>query len=220
MRAHGLAAPCPAAARRLALAMALAGLVACAQAPAAVDLSGAWPEQTRSFRQVTVDWTRSARLRTPLSTETAQVLEVYATFKSPEWRSAYVAFSRDRRLLPAPEVAALAEAQRADLEGHYEVHLLVATHDRRINDLHKGARSSWRLALVDDAGVEIEPVQVRRDRRPRTEIEAEFPHLTAWHLVYIARFPRTVELLRGDARHFSLKMSSQQGGVELVWRAR
>ena len=146
-----------------------------------------------------------------------QTLDVIATFKSPEWRAAYVKHRAATGMLPAGEVAALTAREQAESADHYEVMLLIATYDRRLNELQKGPRSVWRVALVDAVGTEILASEIRRDRRPRTEIAADFPDLGDFHQPYVARFPRTVDLMRPDARRFSLKVTSSQAGVELVW---
>jgi hypothetical protein len=194
---------------------------ACVRSLPPVQLSDQWPAEAGDYQDVTRKWTRHGRERSGPNAHGGhpfeQTLDVAATFKSPEWRAAYVKFRAERNMLPASEVAALTAREKSEAADHYEVMLLVATYDRRINELQKGARSIWRIALVDAAGAEIVASEIRRDRRPRSEIAADFPHLADFHQPYIARFPRTVNLLRPDANRMSLKMTSSQVGVELVW---
>ncbi|HTE51147.1 MAG TPA: hypothetical protein VK698_09785 [Kofleriaceae bacterium] len=209
--------------RRLALAAVLAGALgaACASAPPAVHLSDQWPAQAGEYHEVTRRWTRRANERSGSDDERGrifeQTVEVFATFKSPEWRAAYVKYRAAQNRLPPSEVAALTRREKAEDADHYEVMLLVATYDRRVNELQKGARSIWRLALVDESGAEIVASEIRRDRRPRSEIAAEFPNLGDFHEPYVARFPRKVNLLRAGVHRFSLKLTSSQVGVEMVW---
>jgi hypothetical protein len=181
-----------------------------------VALQDRWPSKVRDYGSVVRDWTRTGRLVEDYD----RILEVRATFKSPEWRAAYVRHKAKRELLPSPETEALRKAELAASKEFYEVELLVSTYEHRENDLQKGEKSVWRLALVDDQGNEVRPVEVKRDRRPRAVIAAYFPELDDFHTPYVARFPRTIELLRPGARRFSFKMASSRGGVELVWRAR
>lgn len=210
----------------IALAAALAASLlsaACGGAPPPVRLSDEWPAVATvgDYGDVTRKWTRHARERASSDAERdrqfEQTLDVVATFKSPEWRAAYVKHKADRGNLPASEIAAMTAREKKESADHYEVMLMVATYDRRLNELQKGPRSVWRVALVDSAGAEIVASEIRRDRRPRSEIAADFPQLGDFHQPYVARFPRTVDLLRPDARKLSLKMSSSQVGVELVW---
>jgi hypothetical protein len=201
---------------RLSLLAAIAAAalaVSCAQRRPPVDLGGAWPTTPRSYEQTTRAWTRHGVLRVELRT----IMEVHAVFKSPEWRAAFVERSAKLGKLTPSARAALLEAQRQEASEHHEVHLLVSTSNRRENDLQRGPRSIWRLALIDDRGNEVEPLHIRRDRRPRSVIAAEFPELGDFATAYIVRFPRDIDLLRPDAQRFSLTMASARGGVELVW---
>lgn len=211
-------------AARLIAALALSiGAAGCAPATPPIHLSGAWPAQAGEYRAMTRAWTRHATERAEGDSEKGprfeQSLEVHATFKSPEWRAAHVRFRTEQHKLPPSEVAALTEREKKEDADHYEVMLLVATYDPKINELQKGARSIWRVALVDDRGAETVASEIKRDRRPRTEIAAEYPHLGDFHEPYVARFPRTVDLLRPGARRFSLKVTSSQVGVTMTWAA-
>jgi hypothetical protein len=78
----------------------------------------------------------------------------------------------------------------------------------------------WRLALVDDAGVETAPLKIERDRRPQEMLRAEVPTLGDFAQVYVVRFPRSAAVLRAGARKVTLKMWSAKGGVALTWLAR
>lgn len=210
--------------RAPALLLLLLCAAGCGGSEPPVELSGAWPRQAGDFDEVTERWTRHGRDNSGLGGDQRhrleQVIDVYATFKSPEWRAAYIAHQAERHRMAAPAVRELTARERAEDADHYEVMLLVATHERRANDLQKGARSAWRVALVDDAGREIVATDIKRDRRPRDAIMAEFPHMGDFHQPYVARFPRTVDLLRPGARRFQLKVTGEQGAVVLEWRAR
>ncbi len=185
---------------------------------AKVDLSGNWPARTSDFDEVTSRWTRVGYLTEKLP-RPHQVLEVYATLKSPDWRSAYTEFMTRQSKLPAEERQKLLDKMKKEESEFYEVELMVAVDDRRSNNLHQGQRSAWRLSLVDDDGQEIEPTSVIKDRRPRTVVQAEFPHLSNFHTAYVVKFPKTVPLFGPDARQVAFKMGNQRGAVELFWEA-
>lgn len=199
-------------ARALALALAL-GLGACARAPGPVDLSGTWPTQADDFDAVNRAWTRRATLRADYSL----ALEVYATFHAPPWHAARAA--REARMRGGPVEAITASAQ-AKAEGELEFGLVVTTHDRAENDLDRGDRSVWRLALVDDAGVEVPPIAIERDKRPATVLRAELPTYGDFAVAYRVRFPRAPSLLGPTVRRVTLKMWSNAGAVALRWDAR
>lgn len=209
---------------RWAIALLLALLAGCGASEPPVTMSSAWPSKAGDFDDVSERWTRHGRDNAGLGGHERhrleQTIDIYATFKSPEWRAAYIAHEADRHHLSGAAIRELTEKQQKEDAEHYEVALLVATHDRRSNDLQKGARSAWRVALVDDAGTEIVASEVKRDRRPRVEIAAQFPHMGDFHEPYVARFPRSVDLLRPGARRFQLKVTSEQGGVVLEWRGK
>ena len=210
--------------RRLASVVGLAAcaLAACGGSAEPIELSGAWPQRTGDFEDVNEKWTRHGRDNSGLGGDQRhrleQTIDVYATFKSPEWRAAWIAYQKDKHHLSAAAVHQLTETARQEDAERYEVALLVATHDRRSNDLQKGSRSSWRVALVDEGGTEIVASEIKRDRRPHVEIAAEFPNMGDFHEPYVAHFPRSVDLLRPEARRFLLKVTSEQGGVVLEWR--
>ena len=191
-------------------------LVACGPRPGPVRLTEEWPAQPASdYDGVTCQWTRTAVLRGQYQ----EVLDLAATFKSPEWRAAHALRDAEHRNLNAQaREQRLAQAQ-ADMAGPYEVELMVTTWDRRENDLDRGKKSVWRVVLVDDAGHEIEPLEIVKDKRPTFTIRAEFPALGDFATAYVARFPRTPPILGPGVKAIRLRMSGERGGVEVAWAA-
>ena len=183
-------------------------------APARFDES--WPSKTRDYEIVTAEWTRNGTIVKDYD----KVLQVSATFLSSEWRAAYVSKRTEMELLGDEARAVLTAEQQSASEEYYEVELLVSTYRYEENELQKGDRSMWRIALVDDKGNEVLPADIRRDRRAYEVLRAFFPHAKEFHTPYVARFPRTITLLGDGARKFTLKMASARGGVELVWTAK
>jgi len=199
----------------------LAAALGCAHGPEPVALSGEWPSRTDDFDEVAARWTRHGKLTAPFGEGLDKLLDVSATFHSPEWRAAYVDFRSKREMLPASRRSELVAEQHAADEKYYEVTLLVQTHSFRENDLQKGKRSVWRLALVDGKGNEVEPTEVESVRTPREFLKPYFPALDPRHEIYRARFPKEgADIFASGAQKFSLKMASSRGGVELIWNAR
>jgi hypothetical protein len=180
-----------------------------------VKLTEDWPANAGDYVATTKRWTRS----TILNGQYQEVLGVVATFKSPEWRAAHVAREAETRGLTADGLAQLVAQEQADAAGPYEIEMLVTTWDRRENDLQRGKKSVWRVVMVDDQGKEIEPIEITRDKRPTFIVRAEYPLLGDFAEPYIARFPRTEPLMGPAVRQLRLRMSSEQGGVELHWDA-
>lgn len=181
------------------------------------DLSATWPAKAPSYDDATKSWTRIGTLRTKWNDLPTQILELRATVKAPSWRAAYVDFVAERRNLSKTARQQLVAEQKKIAAEKLEVELLVATHDRRMNDLQKEKRASWSIVLVGAGGVEHKPFDIKRDRRPRTEIEAEFPGYSAFAVAYIASFEKPDAILGDGLDKLVLKMSSSQGGVELEW---
>jgi hypothetical protein len=180
-----------------------------------VRLTEDWPAPIRSYGVVVQNWTRKAQLRGDYQ----EVCELVATFKSAEWRASYAMHDADIRGLTGNDrEQRLAEA-RAEVAGPYELEVMVTTWDRRENDLDRGKKSVWRVVLIDEAGQEIEPIEIVKDRRPAFVVRAEFPSLGEFATAYVARFPRTTPIFGPDAKQVRLRMSSTRGGLEVDWKA-
>jgi hypothetical protein len=180
-----------------------------------VSLTEDWPAAIRGYGDVVQDWTRRAELRADYQ----EVCELVATLKSPEWRAAHAVHDAEiRGLSGAAREQQLAQA-RAEVAGPFEFEVMVTTWDRRENDLDRGKKSVWRVALIDESGQEIEPLEIVKDRRPSFVVRAEFPSLGEFATPYIARFPRTTPIFGPAAKQVRLRMSSPRGGLEVVWKA-
>jgi hypothetical protein len=162
------------------------------------------------YERVTDDWTRKAQVRQRYQ----EALTVAVTYKSLAWREAFARKNAEDRGLDGAAVEARLTQARADAAGPLEFQLIVITWDRRENDLERGKKSVWHLALIDDHGMEVEPLEVVRDKRPDYIIRAEYPAMNSFARAYIARFPRDKLGATGRLR---LHMSSPRGGVQLVW---
>ncbi|HWU91328.1 MAG TPA: hypothetical protein VN253_28875 [Kofleriaceae bacterium] len=191
-------------------------VAACGAVDRPVRLVEEWPTApTGAYAEVTGHWTRTGRMRGPYQ----EAIEVAATFKSPEWRAARAQKDADARGLEGEARAQRIAQARADAAGPYELELMVVTWDRRENDLDRGAKSVWRVRLLDEHGMEIEPLEIVKDKRPPFIIREEFPAFGDFATAYVARFPRTHPLLGPDVRRLHLRFSSTRGGISLIWRA-
>jgi hypothetical protein len=180
-----------------------------------VRLTEDWPTSIRDYDDVVQDWTRKAQLHANYQ----EVCELVATFKSAEWRAAHAVHDAEiRGLTGTAREQRLAQA-RAEVAGPYELEVMVTTWDRRENDLDRGKKAVWRIALIDDNGQEIEPLEIIKDRRPLFVVRAEFPSFGEFATPYIARFPREAQILGPSAKQVRLRMSSARGGLEVRWNA-
>lgn len=201
--------------RNLRQLVVLGMLAACGSAPPAVRLTDEWPARSDDYGDVTDRWTRKAVLRG----EYQEALEVAATFKSPEWRLADAERDADARGLTGEARAERLAQARADAAGPYEFQVMVTTWDRAENDLDRGARSVWRLRMLDETGHEVEPVEVIKDKRPNFVVRSEFPAFGDFAVSYIARFPREKALLGPAVKQMRMRISGERGGLQLTWLA-
>ncbi len=188
---------------------------ACAVTYPTVRLTEDWPATIRDYDDVVQDWTRKAQLHANYQ----EVCELVATFKSAEWRAAHALHDAEIRGLTGSAREQRLAQSRAEVAGPYELEVMVTTWDRRENDLDRGKKSVWRIVLIDESGQEVEPLEIVKDRRPSFVVRAEFPSLGEFATPYVARFPRTAQILGPAAKQVRLRMSSTRGGLEVHWNA-
>lgn len=163
------------------------------------------------YERITTQWTRKGEMRQRYQ----EALTVSATFKSLQWREAFARKTGADRGLEGPALDQHVAQAKADDAGPLEFQMIVVTWDRSENDLDRGKKSVWRIRLLDDQGMEVEPLEILKDKRPDYIIRAEFPSMAAQFAeAYIVRFPR--EKLT-NLSNLKLHMSSPRGGVRLVW---
>jgi hypothetical protein len=191
-------------------------LAACGSSIARRPLTEEFPTpvpEPDDYLDITDDWTRKATLRGQYQ----EVLELAATLKSPEWRAAHASRDAEHRGLEgAARDQRIAQA-RAEAAGPYEFELMVTTWDRRENDFDRGAKSTWRVMLLDQNGTEIAPLEIIKDRRPPFVVRAEFPAFGDFAQAYILRFPREAAVLGPNVKFIRLRVSGERGGIEVRW---
>ena len=162
------------------------------------------------YERVTKTWTRKGEMRQRYQ----EALTVAVTFKSLPWREAFARKTAEDRGLEGPALDAQVAQAKADDAGPLEFEMIVVTWDRRENDLDRGKKSVGRIRLLDDAGMEVEPLEILKDKRPDYIIDAEFPEMKNFAVAYVVRFPRDKIANPANLR---MHMSSPRGGVRLVW---
>lgn len=188
-------------------------LAACGAAEPRVRLTEEWPARADDYDDVVEKWTRKGTLRGGYQ----EVLELAATLKSPEWRAAKASRDAENRGLQGEARAQLLAQAQAAAAGPYELHVMVTTWDRRENDLDRGAKSVWKIVLLDEQGMEVLPLEIIKDKRPAFVVRAEYPDLGDFAQSYVARFPREAKILGPGVKKVRLRISSSRGGLELAW---
>jgi hypothetical protein len=206
--------------RRYAALIVGAALGACASSrPQIVDFS----EKTKSYRAsdypaVYAAWTRHAKHIEDVGT----VLEIWATFKSWDFRQAWVAKYAKVYDLADDERASLTKSELATARAVYEIHLVAQSTNDRWNDL-SSKRSPWRLTLLDGTGAELAPTSIKVERYPDAYESVFFPARTPFSKTYTVRFvrPEGGEAFVGpQSGGLVLRVASPVGKVEVTWEAR
>ncbi len=202
----------------LALGVALAG---CASSrPQLVDFS----ETPKSYRGsdygATFEaWTRHGKHLQDIGT----VLEIWATFKSWDFRQAWVAKYAKVYDLADDERESLKKSELETARAVYEIHLVAQSTIDQWNDL-ASKRSAWRLTLLDGTGAELAPTSVKVERYPDAYESAFFPTRTPFSKTYTVRFVRpegSGDSFVGPASgRLILRIASPVGKVEVTWEAK
>lgn len=206
------------------IALAL-GVASCAEV--LVDFS---ETQLRSFEpsdyeRVLERWTRSEELYVLDGLDNA--LTVTATFKSWEYRQAYVTrYAHDFRMTPE-ERGEMEAAERTGLDAAHE--FFVAATSTRVGWSDLGADTSpWQIRLINDRGDVVTPFPDAHDppgieaiRRPTPVHHAYFPYLNVFRKVFVLRFPRALpdgrSFLDDGVKSFTLEFAGALGEAQLRW---
>jgi hypothetical protein len=208
----------------LMLAPALAPVLAagCATSkPPLVDFSPA-PRDYRSadYEKIYDRWTRHGKV----IHEVEPALEVWATYKSWDFREAYVAHYAERYKLDDEARERLRTTQREAAAEAYEFLVTAQSANYKWNDLEK-KKSPWRVTLVDGLGKEQPPETLKVEKLPDIFEREFFPAKTPFSRTYSIRFTRAAAG-DGDASggfvgersgSIALRLAGPMGTTDLVW---
>jgi len=192
---------------------------ATSRAPA-VDFS----DSAKSYRNddypaVFEAWTRHAKLVQDIGT----AMEVWATFKSWDFRQSYVAKYAKVYDLADGEREQLAKSQQETARAVYEIHLVAQSTADRWNDFDRRT-SPWRITLLDGTGAELAPTSVKVEKLPEVYESEFFPTRTLFSKTYTIRFVRpegaAESFLGPQSGRMILRVASPLGKVEVAWEAK
>ncbi|HEX2660108.1 MAG TPA: hypothetical protein VHU40_17620 [Polyangia bacterium] len=205
----------------LALILALGAAPACWTAtPIAVDFA----PPTRAYRgaeypAVYDHWTRHTKVVQDVDT----ALEVWATFKSDEFREAFVARYAEAYGLKEDAIEPLRRAQREAAAASYEFIVTAQSSNYKWNDLEKKS-SPWRVTLRDAAGHEVSWNELKIEKLPDQVERAFYPVKTPFSKTYRVLFTRALAHDEGFVGERSgliaLRLAGPFGHADLVWQAR
>jgi hypothetical protein len=200
------------------LLLAAALVTGCAaQKKVAVDFSDTPRDYVATdYERVYERWTRHQQALQ----EADVALEVWATFKSWDFREAYIERYATVYSLSDGDRKTLRDAQQEAFRAAYEFHVTAQSTNFKWNDLEKGS-SAWRLALVDALGHELAPEYVKIEKLPDAYESQFFPKKTPFTKTYAVRFvvpTDGAEFAGVKSGSLTLRFASPIGRVELEWR--
>lgn len=191
--------------------------------PVLVDFSeSARDYRANDYRTVYERWTRHEKVVHALES----ALEIWATFKSCDFREAFVARYAERYALEDAERERLRTSQREAAARGYEFLITAQSANFRWNDLDRRT-SPWRLSLVDGLGREIAPDVVKLERLPDLFEQEFYPAKTPFTKTYLVRFDRA-DTDGDDDKAFGgfdtgvliLRVAGPRGHADLTWLGR
>jgi hypothetical protein len=148
-------------------------------------------------------------------------LEVWATFKSWDFREAYIEKYAAIYSLSDAKRLELREAQHDANRQAFEFHVTAQSANWDWNDLEK-ASSPWRVTLLDALGHELPSERVRIEKLPDAYEREFFPAKTPFTKTYSVRFNMPgpgADFAGTRAGALTLRFASPIGRIDLVWKS-
>ncbi|HXJ20257.1 MAG TPA: hypothetical protein VMT03_08490 [Polyangia bacterium] len=147
-------------------------------------------------------------------------LEVWATFKSWDFREGYIASYASVYGLSDSERTKLREAQHEAYQQAFEFHVTAQSSNYEWNDLEKPS-SPWRVSLLDAVGHELPADRVRIEKLPDAYEREFFPAKTPFTKTYSIRFTPPADGGFSGIRSGSLilRFASPVGRIDLIWKS-
>jgi hypothetical protein len=202
--------------RALLAAVVLFG-ASCARKDFAVDFSET-PRNyvAKDYERIYERWTRRERALQDVDI----ALEVWATFKSWDYREAFVERYSAVYSLSDADRQTLRTAQREAFHTAYEFSVTAQSTNYKWNDLEK-ANSAWRATLVDALGHELTPEYIRIEKLPDVYEREFFPAKGPFTKTYAIRFlvSEGTDFVGLASGSITLRFASPAGRVECKWHS-
>jgi hypothetical protein len=196
-------------------AVALAGCTHAVSEAKPVDFSTATHAyQPSDYPAVYQNWTRHAKLVQDVGT----VIEAWATYKSPDFRQAYIAKYAAVYDLPDHDRATLLKEQLDASRSTFDFQVAAQSTSDRWNDLER-KNSPWRVTLLDENGTELSPTFVHVLKIPELYESQFFPDRTEFTRSYEISFSRPSDGQGFGGKRLTLRIASPMGRIDLVWEA-
>lgn len=200
---------------------ALLGLVlsfgACAQPPIVSLAPPAQPLTAKDYSKQINRWTRTGVVQRDVDTD----LIAQATLQAPEFRSAYVAKHLEVFRIGAERAPLERDRLLAEVADVWEFHVESSAHRFEFNELSI-KKQVWRVALLDDAGHEVLPLEIKPDRPRRTIEPLLYPYVDDFSKGWRIRFPKQradgEPLVNDRTKSITLRFAGPPGSTDLVWK--
>ncbi len=148
-------------------------------------------------------------------------LEVWATFKSWDFREAYIEKYASIYSLSDVKRTELRQAQREAYQQAFEFHVTAQSAKYEWNDLEK-ASTAWRVTLLDAVGRELPAERVRVEKLPDAYEVEFFPSKTPFTKTYLVRFVMPApgaDFTGVRSGSLTLRFASPIGRIDLLWKS-
>jgi len=142
-----------------------------------------WPDLDDPYQEVAREWSRSGKLYSGIETDAI----VHATFKSRQWRQAYIEKRAEVYGLTEKEQAGLYSIAVDSMDRETEVFLSIFSpkpEQARI----RFSDPLWSI-FIQTEDEKIYPLEIRAVRKPLAKLQTFYPYAGQWSHNYILRFP-------------------------------
>ena len=202
---------------------AVATILVAACGPLPVSLSEATQSfGSKDYERIFEHWTRERQVFNLDTMENP--LTVSATFRSWQFRQAFVERYADDYRLDAGAKAGMLAEQRDEWEAWNEFLVASTATNQKWADFSRDD-SAWVMALTNDLGQEVGLSSIEKVSKPSPMLRTYYPFISVYRKTFILRFPKVLPdgstpVLSSDIGAFSLVFSGALGRAELEWKVR
>lgn len=147
-------------------------------------------------------------------------LYMNATYKTAEFRRAYMERYARSYELGAEHVKSLAERENEQAEAFNEFFFTAYTPDEALNDFDR-PETVWQMYIEDESGNRSRPISITPVDTSEQVMREFFPYFDLWSKAYTVKFPKYVDggaEINPEKGPVKLVVTGVMGKGELVWR--
>ena len=162
------------------------------------------------YRAILARWTRKGSIHRGLKTE----LLIAATYKVEEFRRAYTEEYARVYMLTSAQNATMMDDQIEAAEDYDDFLVSIYTEEKEWDDFSE-RDSLWKIYLIKDGQLRIEPLEIRKVKKSRALSETFYPFISPWSSIYLFRFKK--KDLPQPSKSVELVLTSAPGSATLRW---